>query len=230
MPQGTMALVSGKRRDGKPAAARRPSKPAAKHLVSSGDSRIEGREERTRERMVEGAARLLARQGLQATSFSEVLEASGSPRGSVYHHFPEGKNQLVKAALDFAAAQMAQILDQKEGAPAEEITDLFLWAWRTILERSGFQSGCAVVAVTVATDSPELLEHIAAILRSWRGRLAELLVKGGLAPREAGPFAAILLAASEGAVILGRGEQSMEPFDLVAAQLRQHVRRLGKKG
>jgi TetR/AcrR family transcriptional repressor of lmrAB and yxaGH operons len=71
-----------------------------------------------------------------------------------------------------------------------------LSAWRSILARSGFQSGCAVVAVTVATDSPELLEH----------------------------------AASEGAVILGRGEQSMEPFDFVAAQLRQQVRQLGRKG
>ena len=44
-----------------------------------------------RSRMVEGAVRLLARQGLQATSFSEVLELTGAPRGSVYHHFPGGK-------------------------------------------------------------------------------------------------------------------------------------------
>ena len=50
--------------------------------------------------MVAGAARLLASRGLQATSFSEVLELTASPRGSVYHHFPQGKEQLVKAALD----------------------------------------------------------------------------------------------------------------------------------
>jgi len=42
----------------------------------------------TRDRMVAGAARLLAQRGLQATSFSEVLQFTASPRGSVYHHFP----------------------------------------------------------------------------------------------------------------------------------------------
>jgi TetR/AcrR family transcriptional repressor of lmrAB and yxaGH operons len=51
-----------------------------------------------RDRMIDGAIRLLAQRGLQATSFSEVLELTGAPRGSVYHHFPEGKDQLVSAA------------------------------------------------------------------------------------------------------------------------------------
>jgi TetR/AcrR family transcriptional regulator, lmrAB and yxaGH operons repressor len=176
--------------------------------------------------MVEGAARLLARRGLQATSFSEVLDATGAPRGSVYHHFPDGKDQLVKAALDYVAAQMGRVLAPKEGAPAEEITDLFLRVWRSVLTGSQFQAGCAVVAVTVAADSRELLEHTAAIFRSWRARLAELLMKGGLAPRHAAPFAATLIAASEGAVVLSRGEQSMEPFDLVAAQLLEQARTL----
>ena len=179
--------------------------------------------------MVAGAARLLARRGLQATSFSEVLELTGAPRGSLYHHFPDGKDQLVVAALDLVASEMGQVLDAKEGAPAEEIADLFLRVWRNILVRSRFKAGCAVVAVTVAADSRELQEHIAAIFRAWRGRLAELLVKGGLTVREAGPFAAILIAASEGAVILSRGEQSMEPFDLVAGQLLEQVRRLAGK-
>jgi len=217
----------------KSARATRPhrgsAEPAAARPEPSPSSAPERREEGTRERMVEGAARLLAQRGLQATSFSEVLEATGSPRGSVYHHFPDGKNQLIEAALDFVAAQMARVIDPKEGAPAEEITDLFLRVWRSILTRSRFQAGCAVVAVTVASDSPELLQHTAAIFRSWRIRLAELLVKGGLAPRDAGPFAAMLIAASEGAVILGRGEQSIEPFELVASQLLEQVRRLTRE-
>ena len=45
--------------------------------------------------MIVGAARLLAERGLQETSFSEVLQRTGAPRGSIYHHFPEGKDQLV---------------------------------------------------------------------------------------------------------------------------------------
>ncbi len=49
-------------------------------------------------RMIEGAARLLAEKGLQETSFSEVLALTGAPRGSIYHHFPDGKASLVAQA------------------------------------------------------------------------------------------------------------------------------------
>ena len=176
--------------------------------------------------MVAGAARLLAQRGLQATSFSEVLEFTASPRGSVYHHFPGGKEQLVKAALDLVTAQMGEVFSPREGAAPEEVTDLFLRIWRSILVRSHFKAGCAVVAVTVAADSPELLEHASAIFRAWRGRLARLLVAGGAAPEDAARFAAVLIAASEGAVVLSRGEQSLEPFDLVASQLIEQARAL----
>ena len=180
--------------------------------------------------MVAGAARLLAQRGLQATSFSEVLEFTASPRGSVYHHFPGGKDQLVKAALDLVMAQMGQVFTPREGASPEEITDLFLRIWRSILVRSQFRAGCAVVAVTVAADSPELLQHAAAIFRAWRSRIAQLLLAGGLAPGDAAQFAAILIAASEGAVVLSRSELSLEPFDLVASQLLEQARTLPRTG
>jgi len=180
----------------------------------------------TRDRMVAGAARLLAERGLQATSFSEVLELTSSPRGSVYHHFPEGKEQLVKAALELVTAQMGQVFAPDPAASPEAITELFLAIWRSILRRSRFKAGCAVVAVTVAADSPALLEHVGAIFRTWRGRLAELLTRAGLDPNDAARFGATLIAASEGAVVLSRAEQSLEPFDLVAAELLERVRAL----
>ena len=179
-----------------------------------------------RRRLIEGAARLLARRGLQATSFSEVLALTGAPRGSLYHHFPDGKDQLVGAAIDLAGARALEALDQKAGARAEDITEDFLRLWREVLSRSQFEAGCAVLAVTVATDSPDLLNHAATVFRAWRGRLAELLEHGGLAPHAATQIATMLIAASEGAVVLSRADRSMEPFDVVSEQLLQQVRSL----
>ena len=179
-----------------------------------------------RARMIEGAVRLLARQGLQATSFSEVLELTGAPRGSIYHHFPEGKDQLVTAAVDLAGARALSILDDKTNATPEEVTAFFLGMWRELLTRSRFEAGCAVLAVTVATNSPDVLDHTAAAFRAWRARVAEIFERGGLTAREALQFAATLVAASEGAVVLSRAERSMEPFDLVAEQLLDQARRM----
>jgi AcrR family transcriptional regulator len=182
-----------------------------------------------RERMVASAVSLLARRGLQATSFSEVLEHSAAPRGSVYHHFPDGKNQMIDSALDAAGDRAIALLDQKAGAPAEEIATWFLHIWREVLIRGKFEAGCAVLAVAVAADSPELLEHTARVFRTWRRRLAELLEQGGLEPADAARFAAVLVASSEGAVVLARAEQSLEPFDLVADQLLIQVRALTRR-
>jgi TetR/AcrR family transcriptional repressor of lmrAB and yxaGH operons len=180
----------------------------------------------TRERMVASAVDLLARRGLQATSFSEVLEHSGAPRGSVYHHFPGGKDQMIDSALDAAGSRAIELIERKAGAPAEEVSAWFLHIWREVLIRGKFEAGCAVLAVAVAADSPELLDHTARVFRTWRKRLAELLEQGGLSSVDASRFAAVLVASSEGAVVMARAEQSLEPFDLVAEQLLAQVREL----
>ena len=178
-----------------------------------------------RARMVASTAELLARKGLQATSLSDVLERSGAPRGSMYHHFPEGKDELVGSALELAGARAIEWIDQKAGQPAEDVAAWFLHIWREVLIRSKFEAGCAVLAVTVAADLPALLLRAADVFRTWRRRLAELLEQGGMAHDDALRMAALLIASTEGAVALSRAEQSLEPFDLVAEQLLDQIRR-----
>ncbi|CAN5131695.1 TetR/AcrR family transcriptional regulator [soil metagenome] len=175
----------------------------------------------TRSRMVEGAARLLAVHGLEGTSFSELLELTGAPRGSLYHHFPGGKDQLVAAAIDLAGSRALAAVDGWTGLGPEQVTEAFLELWRSVLVRSDLRAGCAVLAVTVASDSPELLAATAEVFRSWRGRLAALFEAGGLEHPDR--FAAALVAGSEGGVVLSRAEQSMEPFELVAAELMERA-------
>ena len=173
----------------------------------------------SRRKMIESAAVLLATRGLQGTAFSDVLERSGAPRGSIYHHFPGGKDQLVDAAIALAGDRALRVLDAVAGSPPREVTQFFLDLWRQVLVRSDLRAGCAVLAVTVATDSPDLLNHAAAIFRAWRGRLAALYELGGMDAMAAARLATTVVAASEGAVVVSRAERSLEPFELVAAQL-----------
>src|SRR5579871_1395425 len=168
--------------------------------------------------MIERTAVLLAKKGLQGASFSEILEASGAPRGSLYHHFPGGKDELVLAALEHAASQALSVLDRLSGKPAREVAEAFLSLWRSVLARSDFSAGCAVVAVTVAAESEELRARAADILRAWREKLALLFAASGLPKKKSRALAVNLVAACEGAVILARAEHSFEPFDLVASE------------
>ncbi len=179
---------------------------------------------KVRDKMVEGAMALLAQRGLQATSFSEVLAATGAPRGSLYHHFPDGKDQLVAAAVEQAGAVLTNALEAVAGQPAEAVVARFLAIWRAVLSRSQCSAGCAVLAVTVAADSEELATSARAVLRAWQARLADLLQQGGMAQTQARAFATMLIASAEGAVVLARAEQNLEPFEAVAAQLMALVR------
>src|SRR5271156_87216 len=101
---------------------------------SSGDARPS--RGAVRARMVEGAVRLLAARGVEGTSFAEVLEATGSPRGSVYHHFPGGKPELLHAALDLASERGLAAMEAARGQPSAVVIERFLYLWRALLEYS----------------------------------------------------------------------------------------------
>jgi AcrR family transcriptional regulator len=169
--------------------------------------------------MVEGAVRLLAIRGVEGTSFAEVLEATGSPRGSVYHHFPGGKAELLHAALDLASERGLAAMEATRGQPSEVVIERFLALWRGLLDRSHLSAGCAVVAVTVSGTDDDLLDHAGTIFRTWTELLTELCAAGGMDEVPARQLAVTVIAATEGAVAMCRAERSTTPFEEVETVL-----------
>lgn len=176
-----------------------------------------------RQRMIEGAVQLLAQHGFQGTSFANVIELTGAPRGSIYYHFPDGKNELVEAALDLANARAISILGEAEDDTPVAIAERFIGLWRALLRRTDFAAGCSVLGTVVTADSAAVLDRAAQIFRDWRESIAGQLTRSGLTAEQASRLAALLIAACEGAVVLCRAERSMEPLDAVAAELIAHV-------
>ena len=180
-------------------------------LVAVGDKRTQ---------LVAGAVRLLATRGLEGTSFAEVRGVAGGSRGSTYHHFPGGKDELIEAALQLAANRAYDALESARGSAPAAVMDQFVDMWRQLLARSDQRAGCAVLAVTVATESETLRTQAGEIFTQWREHLARLFAAGGIDEKHANSLAAMAISAMEGAVVLTRAERSMESFELVAEQLR----------
>lgn len=107
----------------------------------------------SRERMVNSTVALLREYGASATSIDRVLAHSGAPRGSVYHHFPGGRTQLVEEAVALAGDFMAGVIEAAMQAddPVAAI-DKFFTVWRDQLVKSRFRAGCPIVAVAVETN------------------------------------------------------------------------------
>src|ERR1700736_3911438 len=123
-----------------------------------------------RDRMIVSTALLIRERGARATSLDAVLEHSGAPRGSVYHHFPGGREQLLREATDFAGEYVALRLERVSGSgPLAAIEALYGWYRESLLE-SDFRAGCPVVAVAVesAREGPDLRDSARAAFERWR--------------------------------------------------------------
>ncbi|MFD6248619.1 TetR/AcrR family transcriptional regulator [Streptomyces roseolus] len=180
------------------------------------------RRSESRDRMILSAAALLREYGTSATSIDRVLAHSGAPRGSVYHHFPGGRAQLIDEAVALAGDFVAGLIDAAMQAddPVEAV-DAFFVLWRDRLVESGFRAGCPIVAVAVETndDAPQLARSAAAVFARWQEALAGLLVRHGLAEERSRQLGAFIIAAVEGAVIMCRAEQSTAPIEAAAAEI-----------
>jgi len=171
--------------------------------------------------MVRSAVSLISTRGLSATSFSDVLSQSGAPRGSIYHHFPDGKRQLAEDAIRFASEHLlAQQRLAAAGSPSE-ILGKFIAMWRRVVTASSGASGCAVAGVTLDTssDNDGLIDVAREAFRSWIALLAGQLNSAGVPSHRAKSIAIAALAAMEGALILCRAEGNSKPLDAVAEEL-----------
>lgn len=174
-------------------------------------------------RMIASAMYLLAREGYQGTSFSAVLEHSGAPRGSIYHHFPHGKDQMIAAAVDATYHRGTKPLDALRGKALTTVLRGISDHWRHLLERSDCHAACPIIATSVGATDPELLAHVAHVLREWRNQYRIALEESGVPRRKSGDLAAVLLSGFEGAIHLARAEGSLEVFDRTSRALRRTV-------
>jgi TetR/AcrR family transcriptional repressor of lmrAB and yxaGH operons len=176
----------------------------------------------SRERMVRSAASLIGSRGVSATSFSDVLADSGAPRGSIYHHFPDGKHQLAEDAVRWTSSR---VLAHQRGADLSSpsaILERFIDMWRQVVLSSKGRSGCVVAGVAIDSDADDdggLIEVARETFRAWAGLLAEQLEATGITPARARSIGLTTLAGMEGALILCRAEGSVEPLDAVAEEL-----------
>lgn len=166
-----------------------------------------------RDRMVDSAVKLLAMQGFSGASFSSVLDDAKAPRGSIYHHFPGGKEELVLAAVDRSGRNAASVVERLHGLPVEQIVTSFVGVWRAILRASDFGAGCSVLGATVSGSDDEVVARAADVFRAWEERLAAAIEAAGFPHADAEDFGSLLISACEGAVVLCRAERSFVPLD-----------------
>ena len=181
----------------------------------------------TRARMIETAARLLQHRGYHGTSLSDILEASGAPRGSLYFHFPGGKDQLVieatRAAVDEATRTLRDALTTARN-PAQGVRTYAETA-AGIMRETEYTFGCPVAPVVLdaTTGVTELAELCRQAFEIWGELLWRSFVEAGIPDRRASALALLVISSIEGALVIARAYRDCGPLMTIAAELEAAV-------
>jgi TetR/AcrR family transcriptional repressor of lmrAB and yxaGH operons len=185
--------------------------------------RAQARGASSRSAFVHTAGRLLRRQGYAATGLNEIVTASGAPRGSLYFHFPGGKEQLAITAMEQVGEQLARAIEAILASSDELPQSLarLVDALAAGLEASDYADGCpiATVALEASAASEPIRLAASAAFASWIAVLRARLVEEGFGDAAAQRRALLVLAAIEGALILARAERDLAPLHAVRDEL-----------
>jgi len=173
-----------------------------------------------RDRMVVGAAELLSRAGLAEASFRNVVARTGAPRGSIYHHFPGGKDELVGEAMRWIGSRLVGALRRTPVHRPDDVVVAFAGLFRRLLVDSPSEAGCAVAAVvTSAPPGTEPSAAAAQVFASWRRELEALFATAGIEPARCPGLAITTVAVVEGALVLARADGDVATFDRAVEEL-----------
>ena len=162
------------------------------------------------------AARLFRQQGYHGTALHDILAAGGSPRGSLYFHFPGGKEEIGETTLTLAGEAVRQAI--AHAAETSETAELFLTriarGMASDLEKSDFREGCpiATTALETSAQSDTLGTATRGAFKSWENEIKRGLERFGMGSEQADLVATVVLSQLEGALLLARTYRSLAPM------------------
>ncbi|HEX7303787.1 TetR/AcrR family transcriptional regulator [Lentzea sp.] len=184
----------------------------------------------TKQRMLDSAVLLLRERGAAGVTVDAVLAHSGAPRGSVYHHFPGGRNEMVLGAVRQAGDYIATMVrDSAAEGDVRRMVERLVVFWKRALTGTDFRAGCPVAAMAMDSRDivPDAGEVVREIFAQWQTSIAEALSASGFAAPRSQRLATLVVSCIEGAVILCRAHRDLGPLDDVLTEIAPLLDRRG---
>ena len=170
----------------------------------------------SKEKTLSAAVKLFSQRGYHGTGLQDILEAGGAPRGSLYFHFPKGKEQIGEAAVQLGTEGVREFIT--DAAQTSGNVQAFLVklarGMAANLERSGYSEGCpvATTALETAAQSDVLGRAARTAFQTWEQEIKRALISFGMKANKADRTATAVLSQLEGALLLARTYRSLEPM------------------
>jgi TetR/AcrR family transcriptional repressor of lmrAB and yxaGH operons len=169
----------------------------------------------SKQRIEQIASEILSRRGYNGMGLKALSDAAGLPYGSIYHHFPGGKEQIAAAAITSIGDGVGDLLAAlfATSPPDDAVRAMFDFMTER-LEQSDWAEGCSVgtPAQDGAGDSAAVREACEVAFDRLVQAIADGLVAAGLTSTAAQDLATAVFAAYQGAALLARVQRSKQPL------------------
>lgn len=181
----------------------------------------------TRTRILRAALKLFRQHGYHGVGINDILALAEAPKGSMYHHFPGGKEEIGAAVVGLITQGVLELIAaEPAGRPAAEVVQRVGETLLAALQRTRHEL-CALFAAFAAerSTSPQLAAAVSAAYAQVVTLIEQRLAADGWPRREARERAALVVMLFEGGSLLSAAGQEIGPFRLALRQAVQLCRR-----
>jgi TetR/AcrR family transcriptional repressor of lmrAB and yxaGH operons len=177
-----------------------------------------------REDMLTAAVDLFAARGYEGVGIAELLSKSGSPRGSLYFHFPGGKEQIGAEVVARVGAEVAARFRglHDSGVDLETFIDRVFKTTAKESKERNYTASCpmAAIATGFGNDNPKLAAAVRSAFAAWEAEIRTAAKARRLSDANASVFASAMLAAMEGAFVTSKALESSDPHKNAARAIK----------
>jgi TetR/AcrR family transcriptional regulator, lmrAB and yxaGH operons repressor len=174
----------------------------------------------TRSRILRAALRLFRRHGYHGVGINDILAEAQAPKGSMYHHFPAGKEEIAAAVVALITDGLLLMIDAQDTAqPPEQAVAAVGAALLETVARTRHEL-CALFAAFVAekASAPRLAQAVNDAYAGIAARLEQRLLKAGFTPAQARDRALLVVMLLEGGSLIAAARDDIAPFKLAVKQ------------
>jgi TetR/AcrR family transcriptional regulator, lmrAB and yxaGH operons repressor len=173
----------------------------------------------TRTRILSAALRLFRKRGYHGAGLNDILELANAPKGSLYHHFPNGKEEIGVAVVAEITRGILMLFASSRARTTAAVVFQAGEQMSLTIERTNHEL-CTLFTAFLAerSTSPKLGLAVANAYAEMTEALQTRLQADGMKPRLARDRATAVVMLLEGGAMIAQARQSVVPFRLAVKQ------------
>lgn len=178
-----------------------------------------------REEAIDRIVAVFRQYGYDGASLARLSEATGLGRSSLYHHFPNGKVDMARAAITSVRAWLAEHVFPALASEAPPAERLRKFADGMARFYNNGERSCLTDLFTMGEAGEIFQQEFSKGVRALIHAVAVVVEEAGIPPAEAAIRAEDAIIAMQGALVVSRALGNREPFRRVMREMPERLLR-----